>query len=154
MKGENFTASLLLDHKAATILGSLALSNVVIDLSEKRDEKERQAASTVIHLFDALAKANTPDLYQTEWELIAQSLEQPDSQPQMLPTLESIAENIISSVEDLNVRSAKIDSYLLSWKLAGFSVTQLFAIYYHVHQQRVAKHCGLDYSYPTIEAKP
>jgi hypothetical protein len=151
MKGED-PINIYFNEPAKNLLFSLADRKDPDGMATGSDDTFKHSISAVFTLYASLMNKNTPDLYPTEWQMIADAqmpIHDMYRLPSSFPEMES---RLIVGVEDLAGRG-EINSMLLANKLAGFSSVQLCAISFHVQRYLVARKRGQDYQFPEIQFK-
>ncbi|USD58788.1 hypothetical protein J4N45_14570 [Vibrio sp. SCSIO 43140] len=123
-------------------------------LATGSDDVFEPTISAVFILFDELMKKNTPDLYESEWLLIAEAFVSKSTPYRLTSSLAYMRRELVISLEDLGDGELfQINSFELSKKIAGFSDIEISAVYYQVHQYLVAKKHNRAYELPTITYK-
>jgi hypothetical protein len=113
--------------------------------------------SAVFKLFDQLMILNTPDLYLTEWQVLAKAVAQTKkglTYNRLVDDTSSLQHRLVIMLEDLGNSSIEgIDTFELSKKIAGFNTVVTTAISYHIQRSLVAKRRGEIYNFPEIKFK-
>jgi hypothetical protein len=146
------------DDDARSVLFSL-VDNLIPETVSYDDSNDlfSPTISAVFKLFDQLMILNTPDLYLTEWQVLAKAVSQSKkgvTYNRLLGDTSSLQQRLVIMLEDLSNSSIEgIDSFELSKKIAGFNSVVTTAISYHIQRSLVAKRRGKVYKFPEIKFK-
>ncbi|MBM1196783.1 hypothetical protein [Pseudomonas weihenstephanensis] len=152
MKRQN-PIEIYFDESAQELLYSLVDRKNPNGIASGDDDTYMHTISAVFGLFASLLDENTPDLYPSEWQIIADSQRENAGAHRLPLTLLVLKSRLVVEVEDLADADDEISSGLLADKLAAFSSAQLCSIAVHVQRYHVARKRCSEYKFPEIKFK-
>lgn len=141
------------DESAKELLFSLVDRKSPSGMASGDDDTYMHTISAVFSLFASLLDENTPDLYPSEWQIIAESQRESQGAHRLPLSPIELKSRLVVGVEDVSDGRGEISSGLVANKVAGFSSTQLCSVAVHVQRYHVARKRGQDYKFPEIKFK-